>query len=234
MRQVLLVLLLCLFALPAQAQEPYRVSLPLLAKPDIPNVSAPVPADQLQVRSGSTRINRYTGYWHVVGEVVNPTPSPTYVVEVTVRLLDAGGQLVAIADSYAALTEIRSGRRSPFSIYVGSPPATAAAFTVAVTDWNPSSSLAYRDATIVNAQTRDNFGLEVFGVVRNPEQLELRSVEVVATFFDPAGAVIDVKNSLASPSTLAAGATGTYVLSTSNTALAGARYELQTQGYLAP
>jgi len=232
MRHLLPLLFLLLLAVPAQAQPPFRVSLPLLAQAELTNVSPPVAADEVQVRS--TRIQRYSGYWNIIGEVINPTASPVFFVEITARLLDAGGQLVAVEDTFATLTQVGPGRRSPFSVYIGNPPATAAAFTIAVTDVNSSSSLAYRDVTILNIQARDNFGLEVFGDVRNPEELEMRGVEVVATFYDLAGNVVDLENSFTSPSTLAAGATGTYSLKTFNDNLATARVEVQAQGYLAP
>jgi hypothetical protein len=112
--------------------------------------------------------------------------------------------------------------------------ATTAAFTLALTNQRPSSSLAWRDAEVVSVQARDNFGLEVFGAVRNPEVPELRGVDVVATFYDLAGHVVDVQSGSMSPINLAAGATGVYALPTYYEQLTYARMEVQAQGYLAP
>jgi hypothetical protein len=227
MRRLLLLALLLVLA-PGQllAQSACTrtncVYLPITRQAELPNLSpAPAPGE-VQVRS--VRIQRPVGeYWNIIGEVVNPTSAPVYFVQLTLRMLDASGRLVAVADGYATLDDI----------YLGNPPATAAAYTVAVTGQQPSSFLNYRDAVFVSTQTRDNFGLELFGEVRNPEAAELRSVEVMATFYDAAGNVVDIEGGYVSPVNLAAGATGTYSLKTfANYGYAS--YTVQAQGYVAP
>jgi hypothetical protein len=235
MRRYLLALavLVCLLlALPAQAQAPYAIYLPALAQADLRNLSPAPAANEVYVRS--VHIQRPVDeYWNLVGEVINPTAEPVFHVQLVARFLNASGQQVAVADTEATLARIGPGQRSPFQLYVGNPPGTATAFTLAITH-SPDSSLAWRDAIILSAQTRDNLGVEIFGEVRNPEVLELRGVMVAATFYDLAGHVVDVESRPTSPLTIAAGATAVYVLPTYDETLTNARMEVQAQGYLGP
>src|SRR5688500_15102309 len=109
-----------LLVLPAQAQAPHAIYLPVLAQADLRNLSPAPLLDEVHVRS--VRVQRPTEtYWYLVGEVINPTAAPVYHVELTARFLDAGGQLVAVADSYVRLSRLAPGQRSPFEIYYGNP-----------------------------------------------------------------------------------------------------------------
>jgi hypothetical protein len=75
--------------------------------------------------------------------------------------------------------------------------------------------------------------VEVFGEVRNDEARELRSVEVAVTFYDAAGNVVEVEYGFATPSTLAAGASGIYDATTFRRFQFDS-YRAQAEGYLAP
>jgi hypothetical protein len=234
MRRLLLLLpLLLLLALPAQAQEPHAVYLPLLAQAELMNLSPAQALDEPHVRS--VRVQRpSTSYWYLIGEVVNPTAEPLFSVELTAHFLDARGQQIAVEQTYATFSRIGPGQRSPFQLYYGDPSPRAAAFTLTISDRSASSVLAYRDALVLSKGARDNFGVEIFGNVRNPEVLELRGVEVTATFYDLAGQVVDVASGYTSPANVAPGATAPYALPTFDKGLTFARYEVRAQGYLAP
>jgi hypothetical protein len=97
-----------------------------------------------------------------------------------------------------------------------------------------SSVLNYQPISVLSQQIRDNFGVEVFGEIRNDQPKEMRSVEVVVTFYDASGAVVDTDFGFPSSTTLAPGATSIYQISTFDENLTFASHVVQAQGYLAP
>jgi hypothetical protein len=235
-RLLALVLIALLVAAPASAQAACSrancIYLPGITRPEpLRNVTPPAAADALQVRSVTVKRSS-TSSLRLEGEIVNATPVPVYSVQVTARFLDDAGQLAATNDAYAMLSRIDPGQRSPFRLSLSNPPATLASYSLGL-DGNDSSILDYRQAQIVSSSVRDNFGVEVFGDVRNPEASELRSVEVVIAFYDGAGNVVAVDNGFASPSSLAGGVTAPYRVSTFEQ-FTYATMHVQAEGYLAP
>lgn len=197
-----------------------------------PQPTAIPPSPTLHVRSSRMYTNS-SGTLYVVGEVVNGTTKPAFLVKVIAKFYDGFGTFVATEDTYAYLDRTDPGQLSPFRIILSNPPPgiVRADFTVTA---SASSFLAYVPATIVSNRTRDNAGQEIFGEVRNDQSRDVKSIQMVATFYDGAGNVYDVDWSYADISPLAPGALSTYKISTFDKHLIGLPYALQAQGYLAP
>lgn len=214
---------------------PPRAYLPLVAQPaptatpttTIEPTPAPVEVIVRSSRSFTRSTSRY-----VVGEILNNTPNPVFFAQITARFLDGAGQLIATEDSFAFLTRTNPGQRNPFQIILSNAPTSFASYSLSVST-STSSVLNYRDAAVLTSQVRDNFGVEVFGDVRNPEVIEMRSVEVAVAFYDANGDVVDVDLGFTSPTTIAPGATAPYSVKTF-TEIAYASLSVQAQGYLAP
>ncbi len=231
-------LLLLAVALPARAQgdiceQQYCIYLPALRKPEIINRSPAPSTAEVHVRSVQVRRPTLNSL-NLVGEVLNPTAAPRYFVELTARFFNAAGELIAEESSNVDLPRLGPGARGPFLIYLANPPASLASYTIAVSDSRESTTLDYRDAEVLSTSIRDNFGLEVYGELRNPAARELRGVTVAATFYDAAGNVVEVEDGFSSPLNIGAGATATYALPTFERNLIYARVQVQAQGYLAP
>lgn len=196
----------------------------------LPLVIRAIPQNTIYVRSWRTFPRSASLY--VVGEVVNGTANPVNFVKVIGKFYDSGGQLVATDDSYAFISAILPGNRSPFRLILSNAPAGIVRIDLTLT-WDVDTLFEYRQATILSQQVRDNFGVEVFGELRNDQVVELRSIETVVTFYDAGGSVLDVDFGFPSVTTLAPGATSPYSMSTFS-AIPYASYTVQAQGYLPP
>lgn len=190
----------------------------------------PTPESNLRVASSRSYVSSNTRY--VVGEVINEGTNPAYFVTIAARFYDANNQLVAVEDTYTDLTETRPGQRNPFKLLLGNTPASVVRYDLQLS-YTGTSSLDYEPVTVLSQQVRDNFGVEVFGEVRNDQAREMRSVKVAVTFYDSAGNVVDTDIGFPSSTTLAPGATSTYQIRTFDT-FTYDRFVVQAEGYLAP
>jgi hypothetical protein len=187
----------------------------------------------IQVRSHrSFSVTAYGPSLYVVGEVENKSSSPIYYVVVMVKFYDAANQFVATASSDAYLRKTAPGQRNPFKVGLSNPPNDISRYEF-ILAWSTSSSY-YQPVTVLNQQTRDNGGIEVFGEVRNDQSHELSSVKVVVAFYDAAGEVVDTNYNYATVSTLTPGAISTYSVHTSydsNPSLVFSSLNVQAEGY---
>ncbi len=197
----------------------------------VPVSEPPPPVASVHVRSERSYVQGLRRY--VVGEVLNDSTIPAYDLEVMARFYDASDQLVAVQDAYSELSATRPDQRNPFNLVLWNAPATIAHYQLSLS-WRTSTILDYQPITVLSKQIRDNYGVEVFGEVRNDQASEMRSVKVAVTFYDSGGEVVDIDSGYGSVTTLAPGATTAYRVSTFNSSLVFASYEVQAEGYVAP
>ena len=188
----------------------------------------PLPAT-LAIRS-ATGAYRSSSSYYVVGEVANGTSANAYFVQITGRFYNEAGQLVATDDGYTLLTRTRPGMRNPFRVIVFNPPPGITRFELTLSS-QTRSGLVYQPVTVLNQQTRDNFGLEVFGELRNDHIKPLRNIQAAATFYDASGDVIDVDTGVSSPADVPIGGISTYSIKTFDDNLAPATILVQAEGY---
>lgn len=191
----------------------------------------PTPPTSVRVRSERSYGENTTRY--VIGEVINESFIPVYAVKITAQFYDAANQLVATEDTYTSLSVTRPGERNPFKLVLSNAPSSVSRYEL-VLSWNTTGFLDYQPITVLSQQTRDNFGVEVFGEIRNDQDREMRSIRVVATFYDSAGNVLETSAGFPSITTLAPGATSPYKISTFKSDLTFASYIVQAEGYLVP
>jgi hypothetical protein len=181
------------------------------------------------VRS-TVRVDR-SSFLEILGEVENTGVQTGYYGLVTARFYNASDQLVAISDGFTLLSRIDPGQRIPLRVVLANPPAgitrhevTATAGTSTVADLQP--------LPVLSQQVRNNSGPEVFGEARHTYARRMRNARVVVTFYDAAGNVVYADSGTVNPSTLAANATGTYVIPTFNESLAFDSFIVQAEGEL--
>lgn len=170
---------------------------------------------------------------YVVGEVVNNLNRPVYFVNVEARFYNAANELVATQDTYAFLVKTEPDQRNPFRLLVSYPPADIDHYHLSVLSWQDSSVLDYRPITVLSEQTRDNFGVEVFGEVRNDQPGEMEAVRVAVTFYGAVDEVVNVELDAPGSTTLAPGATSVYSVKAFNS-INFTKISVQAQGYLVP
>lgn len=194
------------------------------------NQQIPPPSSTILVRNSTSYTS--SSFRYVVGEVVNTGSRPVWSVKVGAKFFDANNQIVAVADTYTSLDQTDPSATNPFKIIVSNAPTSITRYEL-TTSWSTTSYLEYRPATVLSQGTRNNYGVEVFGEVRNDNARELRGVEIAVTFYDAAGNVIATDTGYPSSSSLLPGTSSIYRVSTYRT-FTYATYRVQAQGYLAP
>lgn len=169
----------------------------------------------------------------IAGEVVNPTNEAACYVQVTARLYDAGGNVVALKTDYTVLTATTPYQRNPFAVRIYD---TGSGWDTYSTSLSQGSCFSeYRPVTVLSTADRNvSGGMEVFGEAENQTGGPLRNIQIAITYFDPNGDVITADWDLLTPSNLAPGARGTYSspVYISNIRQLLGRYAVQAQGYV--
>lgn len=187
----------------------------------------PLPEPEVVVENDTTYTSLSARY--VVGEIHNIGANDAYNARVTARFFDGTGAFVALQEGYGMLTRIAPGQRVPFFVLLLNAPQGITRYTLTVSA-QPSTVLDYRPITVVNQQVRDNSGPEVFGDIRNDQQVRVNNIKIVVTFYNTVGAVVHVGEGYLLEG-LAAGAMGGYRITTFRSGLSFARYRVQAEGY---
>lgn len=206
--------------LPISQYDPTPTPVPPTVTPAPPSV---------HVRS-YRMVTKSTGSLYIYGEIENTTTRPAYLVKVTAKFYNAAGAFIATDYTYTFLDKTEVNRRNPFELILTNPPSGITRVDFSLSGYT-SFYLAYAPASVISQQTRDNYGLEVFGEVRNDQGKQLKGIEVAATFYDAAGNVYFTDFTYADTSTLNPGETSVYSLHTSQKDLTGLNFEVQAQGY---
>lgn len=152
------------------------------------------------------------GYAHVVGEVRWTGSLNVAFVELTATFRDAGGTVVAVGFTYTSVSILTPNQKSPFQILEGDNVERISSYTLAVTDFNPTTETPYRFFSVHDdSMYEDSIGyLHVVGTVTNTGSSTARYVEVIVTFRDAAGNAVATTFTFTSPTDLDAGASGSF------------------------
>lgn len=158
----------------------------------------------------------------IIGEVRNDSPGKIGWVQVSANLYDSAGQLIHLAEGPVQLSELRSGEKGPFGIYIND-----AAVSESIASYTLSAELEsgfLRDKTealmvVVNKHGMVNspIGLPLYkvtGNVTNIGNLPAQSVYAIASFYDTEGNFVDFDTTVTSPSTIPAGQSADFTIST--------------------
>ncbi len=179
--------------------------------PTATSVVIPVPGAVLVKSSQS--FMQYDALY-VVGEVVNIGAQSVYSTQIQAKFFDAANQLIAVGDTYALLDMTSPGQNNPFQIILSNPPDAIDRYEL-VPVYQNSSVLNYRPLTVLSQLVRNNSGVEVYGELRNDNEIPVTFSEVVVTFYDNNGNVVYV-DSVDIPLSLTSGQTVIYSMNTFN------------------
>src|SRR5918998_161934 len=167
-------------------------------------------------------IDAGSGIALIIGEVRNDSPEKIGWVQVSANLFDSAGQLIHLAEGPVQLGELRSGEKGPFGIYINDN-----AVSESITSYTLSAGLEsdfLQDKTAALMVVVDKHGMvespiglplyQVTGNVTNTGNLPAQSVYAIATFYDGAGNFVDFDTTVTSPSTIPAGQSADFTIST--------------------
>ena len=158
----------------------------------------------------------------IIGEVRNDSPEKIGWVQVSANLYDSAGQLIHLAEGPVQLGELRSGEKGPFGIYINETAVSEsiASYTLSAgleSDFLQDKQAALKVVVNKHGMVESPIGLplyQVTGNVTNTGNLPAQSVYAIATFYDKAGNFVDFDTTVTSPSTIPAGQSADFIIST--------------------
>jgi len=158
----------------------------------------------------------------IIGEVRNDSPEKIGWVQVSANLYDSAGQLIHLAEGPVQLGELRSGEKGPFGIYINETAVSESIASYTLSAGLESDFLQDKQAALMvvvdkHGMVQSPIGLplyQVTGNVTNTGNLPAQSVYAIATFYDAVGNFVDFDTTVTSPSTIAAGQSADFTIST--------------------
>jgi hypothetical protein len=184
------------------------------------------PAEQLEILS-HTAHHDSIGNLIVVGEIRNNLSSNVRSVKIVANFYDAEQNLIGSGESYARVDILRSGQKSPFRFYAKQKDIHPASYKL-VTLYRLTSDEPFVELSILSHETGYWYKYhQITGQVENEGETTAKFVEVVCTYYDAAGKVIDESSD--SLGNIEPGATASFKLRMSRE-IEPHHYELQVQG----
>jgi hypothetical protein len=167
-------------------------------------------------------IDAGSGITLIIGEVRNDSPEKIGWVQVSANLYDSAGQLIHLAEGPVQLGELRSGEKGPFGIYINDAAISEsiASYTLSAgldSDFLQDKPAALKVGVGKHDMVESGIGLplyQVTGNVTNTGNLPAESVDVIATFYDAVGNIVDFDATVTSPSTIPAGQSADFTIVT--------------------
>jgi hypothetical protein len=167
-------------------------------------------------------IDAGSGIALIIGEVRNDSPRKIGWVQVSANLYDSSGRLIHLAEGPVQLGELRSGEKGPFGIYINDTAVSEsmASYTLSAgleSDFLRNKTEALMVVVNKHGMVDSPIGLplyQVTGNVTNTSNLPAQSVYAIATFYDAEGNFIDFDTTITSPSTIPAGQSADFTIST--------------------
>lgn len=155
------------------------------------------PSPPVLVISNNRRVSIDT-FW-VAGEVQNVGTTNLEWVKVTAVYYDIVGKIIGVDDIYADLHLLAPGEKSPFITFAGISyeekinASLIASYVPVIRSYRNTTEEPYRNFQILNETSWfDEFGdYHVSGELKNTGAVSVYSVDVVATFYNAEGNVID-------------------------------------------
>ena len=167
-------------------------------------------------------IDAGSGIALIIGEVRNDSPEKIGWVQVSANLFDSAGKLIHLAEGPVQLGELRSGEKGPFGIYINDAAISEsiASYTLSAgleSDFLQDKQAALKVVVNKHGMVESPIGLplyQVTGNVTNTGNLPAQSVYAIATFYDAEGNFVDFDTTVTSPSTIPAGQSADFTIST--------------------
>jgi hypothetical protein len=196
----------------------------------LPIIQHPIPHNVVIVNSDFSDTQGPDRY--VVGEIINTTDSTVYDVTVNVQFTDAD-LFFTYKNSETLFENLPPNQVTPFKVSIRGLAEPIQFYEVT---WAYSSSVYpdYRPLTIVSQQLHDNFGTEVYGIVRNDTLGTLYDVLVAITYYNSIGKVVDVYYTLLRGQIFPPGSETNFQIDTLIREGAYSTYHLQAEGTVLP
>lgn len=164
------------------------------------------------------------GYQHVVGEIQNVGSNTLSQVTVNASLCDPTSTI----QDYTMIDFLVPQQKSPFDLFEN---VTGNICGISVTGANVSDRLPYRDFELTSQSASLTETYHVVGQVNNTGTSVAYAVEVVATYYDASGVVVQVGSSLTTPTDLLPGQSGYFDVFSDDPAMSAriATFSLQVQ-----
>lgn len=128
----------------------------------------------------------------VVGEVFNGTDAPVFGVRVIATFYDGGGQLVGAQETITLLLATQPRQANPFRLVLRNAPASIERYELTL-NWDEIQLQNFDRVTIVSEeQTVVEGVVELHGELRNDHELPVANLQVVASFYDVDGTIVNV------------------------------------------
>ncbi|HEX5826784.1 MAG TPA: PQQ-dependent sugar dehydrogenase [Candidatus Limnocylindrales bacterium] len=189
----------------------YRVKVSYAARSSSPYVVRFRPlASGIVVKSSRTSLGAGGGGpVRIVGELINNSGSTTGRASVTATFRDGAGTVVGTLTGSSFANRLARGGVTPFALSGSVPAYASVRLTVKAGTAGAARSLAVTSAT--RTANQDGTVTEK-GTVRNTGTITLRNVGVALTWYGRRGEVLERGTAAVSPSTLGAGASGSYTI----------------------
>jgi hypothetical protein len=169
--------------------------------------------DPVNVLSSSAYVDSI-GDYRIVGEVQNVGSQALKYVKITASFYSANDTFVGSDYSYTELSVLNSGDKSPFNLYFSQTAIVPQINHYSLyISYSSASALPAGLKILSNSSYVDNINyLHVIGQVQNIAAGNATYVEVIGTFYDQAGNVVDSDYTFTSPTTLEPNQIGPYDL----------------------
>lgn len=165
----------------------------------------------------------------IVGEVLNASEHDMRFVEVLASFFDGEGSLIGTDSAYAELKTVEVGSRAPFQLSAEGLPPSLANYELRVDYVTTEDDPLRAEVLSQRAFRGEEGGYHIVGEVRNPYGHPLRSVEIVATYYNTAYQVVRVEAAFAEAETLEPGQTSPFEVILSSPPPDLSHYRLQTE-----
>jgi len=165
----------------------------------------------------------------IVGEVLNDSDQDLRFVEVLGTFFDGQGSLIGTDSAYAELKTVEVGSRAPFRLSAEGLPPSLANYELRVNYVTTEEDPLRAEVLSQRAFRGEGGGYHIVGEVRNPYDHALRSVEIVATYYNAAYQVVRVEKAFAEAETLEPGQVAAFEIILSSPPPDLSHYRLQTE-----
>ncbi len=167
---------------------------------------------------------------YVVGEAINGSKTPVYNLTIIATFYDTAGNLVGATEALTFLPQTLPTQANPFKLQLSNAPSTVHSYELRVR-WDELTLRSYDRATITREEVHQESGTQIVGDIRNDHRSVLQDLNVVATFYDETGAVLEVVTGRSSTTDLEPNATATFSIQ-SRQNIAFDSYLVQIEGVL--
>ena len=173
----------------------------------------------------------YSGDLQIVGEIYNNTSSTIKYVEINANVFN-GTSLVATDYTFTVRDLVPPKTKACFKIYTDYPGAYSRVDFEPVSYWNTSDRQPSLSLSNISKQLDYSGDIKIIGIIKNNESTSVNYPNVIGTFYNSNGMVIDCSYTYANTYPLYQGQSSSFEMYTNAPGNLTVYYALQTDGNL--